>query len=82
MSATLDSIAADLADIKAKLAENFPDTKQQQTLQDDQQRIQMLSQERFMIQQLQREGFSKEDAITYYERMLKGEKPWREHGAK
>jgi hypothetical protein len=81
--ATLESIAADLADIKTKLSEfysaNSPTMSKQdarQELYDVQQRIQMLTQERFMLQQLFREGRSKEDAIAYYKRMLNGEKPW------
>jgi predicted GTPase len=40
------------------------------------QQIQGLQQERQMVTQLQMEGYTKEEAVTYYNRMLKGEKPW------
>lgn len=85
--ATLGSIAGDLADIKTKLADlqAYYSSQPQQTrleLQDLQQRVQILTQERHMLQQLQREGLSKKEAIIYYGRMIKGEKPWLDANAK
>ena len=84
MNVTLESIAADIVEIKAKLVELFLsdpiherlDNIARQELLDSQQRFQQLQQERLMITQLQMEGYTIEEAIAYYKRMLKGERPW------
>ena len=43
-----------------------------------QQQMSAIHQERQMITQLQMEGYTKDEAVKYYERMLNGEKPWME----
>ena len=86
--ATVDDLAISIADIKVKVSalyQALPVTQQsaQQEAQaamfakqEAQQFIQNLQSERQMITQLQMEGYTKDEAIIYYSRMQKGEKPW------
>jgi quinolinate synthase len=91
MEVTLESLATEIAEIKSMITGIFNSQSVQQTIFQAeqnkaqaeqmaeikvQQKLQQLQQERQMITQLQMEGYSKEEAIVYYERMLKGEKPW------
>lgn len=80
---TLESLAAEVAEIKIKVTEIYSSHPVQQALTSarqqsakNQQEIQNLQQERQMITQLQMEGYTKEEAVVYYNRMLNGEKPW------
>jgi regulator of replication initiation timing len=88
---TLEVLAAEVAEIKTKVNEIYTSSPVQQAIiqanqqklqneqmakQKEQQKIQQLQQERQMITQLQMEGYTKEEAVIYYSRMLKGEKPW------
>jgi ElaB/YqjD/DUF883 family membrane-anchored ribosome-binding protein len=71
MSATYDDVLSAISALSSKL-----DTMISSSSNVSQQQIQALTQERQTITQLQMEGFTKAEAIAYYQRMLKGEKPW------
>lgn len=82
--ATIESLAADLAAMKSQVTDIYNSSPAGQVaaqeaaraLQMEQTALQSLQQERQFLSQLQMEGYSKADAIAYYNRMKSGEKPW------
>lgn len=91
IASEIGKIREEISDVRAKIAEIYNAQPTQQTIQQAaqakaqldqmsdikmQQKLQTLQQERQMITQLQMEGYTKKEAIDYYNRMLKGEKPW------
>jgi DNA-binding transcriptional MerR regulator len=63
-----------IADFIERDDTNINVTSQRQMMKH--QALNALQQERQMITQLQMEGYTKEEAVKYYNRMLNGEKPW------
>jgi hypothetical protein len=77
MAVTLESIATDIAELKQKIEAIYQSNNVQiYANQMAQQKLQNLQMERSLITQLQMEGFTKAEALAYYQRMLNGEKPW------
>lgn len=74
-AATFDDVVVAIAALNAKV-DSMTANRSSPDSQQAQQVLQALQQERQLIVQLQMEGYTRDEAVIYYQRMQKGEKPW------